>query len=487
MRIDLHTHSAASDGTDTPGDLVRAAAAAGLDVVALTDHDAMSGWAEAGRAAEEVGITLVPGLEISTRLGHRGVHLLGYLPDPTYPPLVAALDRILAGRTERTPAIVAALRGHGIDITEDDVRREAGGSVAAGRPHVADALVRMGVARDRTQAFDDLLNPGRPGYANRYATPLEEMIGLVVAAGGVTVIAHPWGRSGRSVLDDAALARLKDLGLAGIEVDHQDHSPAERAECAASPATSTSPSPAAATTTGSARSTTTSACTRPTRSSTNGCCRWLPRRPPEVRVLDHDEIVRLYGPWLARTPQDAVDLMQGYDRPWWIAGGWAIEAYTGIARPHDDVDPSILRSDAQALREHLSGRLDVWQADSGTLRPLAPGEDLLSDECENLWLRPSGAQPWEYDVILMHATQTTWTFKRDARVSLPLAEILWERDGITYLRPEVQLLHKARAVRPKDQVDFEVCAPLLAPTARSWLQSSLELVDPGHRWLAALR
>lgn len=230
MQIDLHTHSAASDGTDTPGDLVRAAAAAGLDVVALTDHDAMSGWAEAGRAAEEVGITLVPGLEISTRLGHRGVHLLGYLPDPAYPPLVAALDRILAGRTERTPAIVAALRGHGIDITEDDVRREAGGSVAAGRPHVADALVRMGVSRDRTQAFDDLLNPGRPGYANRYATPLEEMIGLVVAAGGVTVIAHPWGRSGRSVLDEAALARLKDLGLAGIEVDHQDHSPAERAE-----------------------------------------------------------------------------------------------------------------------------------------------------------------------------------------------------------------------------------------------------------------
>ena len=110
MRIDLHTHSAASDGTDTPGDLVRAAAAAGLDVVALTDHDAMSGWAEAGRAADEVGITLVPGLEISTRLGHRGVHLLGYLPDPTYPPLVAALDRILAGphrahaRDRRGPA-----------------------------------------------------------------------------------------------------------------------------------------------------------------------------------------------------------------------------------------------------------------------------------------------------------------------------------------------------------------------------------------------
>lgn len=230
MRIDLHTHSSASDGTDTPGDLVREAASAGLDVVALTDHDAMSGWEEARQAADEVGITLVPGLEISTRHGHRGVHLLGYLPDPTHPPLVAVLDRILVGRTERTPAIVSALRAEGIDLTEDDVRREAGGSVAAGRPHVADALVRLGVVADRTEAFDTLLNPGRPGYVNRWAADLEDMIGLVTAAGGVAVIAHPWGRGSRSVLDEGALASLRDSGLAGIEVDHQDHSPEARAE-----------------------------------------------------------------------------------------------------------------------------------------------------------------------------------------------------------------------------------------------------------------
>ncbi|RYB92991.1 PHP domain-containing protein [Nocardioides oleivorans] len=227
MRIDLHTHSAASDGTDSPGDLVRKAAASGLDVVALTDHDAMSGWAEAQRAADEVGITLVPGLEISTAFRHRGVHLLAYLPDPAYPPLVAALDRILAGRTERTPAMVDALRQHGIDITEEDVRREAGSSVAAGRPHVADALVRLGVVGDRTEAFETLLNPGRPGYRNRYAADLEDMVPLLVAAGGVPVIAHPWGRGG-TVLSADALAGLKELGLAGIEVDHQDHPPEVR-------------------------------------------------------------------------------------------------------------------------------------------------------------------------------------------------------------------------------------------------------------------
>jgi predicted metal-dependent phosphoesterase TrpH len=230
VRIDLHTHSSASDGTDTPGDLVREAAAAGLDVVALTDHDAMSGWDEAQQAAEEVGITLVPGIEISTRFHHRGVHLLGYLPDPTHPPLVDELERILEGRTARTPAIVAALREHGVEISEEDVRRESGGSVAAGRPHVADALVRRGVVADRTEAFATLLSPGQPGYVNRYASALEEMIPLVAAAGGVTVVAHPWGRGSRSVLDAGALAGLKDLGLAGIEVDHQDHAPAARAE-----------------------------------------------------------------------------------------------------------------------------------------------------------------------------------------------------------------------------------------------------------------
>jgi 3',5'-nucleoside bisphosphate phosphatase len=229
VRIDLHTHSSASDGTDTPGELVREAAAAGLDVVALTDHDAMSGWDEAQQVAGEVGITLVPGLEISTRFHRRGVHLLGYLPDPTHPALVDELDRILEGRTARTPAIVAALREHGIDISEEDVRRESGGSVAAGRPHVADALVRHGVVVDRTEAFATLLSPGQPGYVDRYASALEDMIALVVAAGGVTVVAHPWGRGSRSVLDAEALAGLKDLGLAGIEVDHQDHGPADRA------------------------------------------------------------------------------------------------------------------------------------------------------------------------------------------------------------------------------------------------------------------
>ena len=203
-------------------------------------------------------------------------------------------------------------------------------------------------------------------------------------------------------------------------------------------------------------------------------------------MLDHDEIVRLYGPWAARTPQDAAVLLEGYDRPWWIAGGWAIEAFTGIGRPHGDVDPSVPRSDVAALRRHLAGRLDVWAADSGTLRPLIDGDDEISDECENLWLRPSGAEPWEYDVILMHTTPETWTFKRDARISRPLADILWQRDGIRYLKPEVQLLHKARGLRSQDQADFDACAPLLEPRPREWLRTALGLAHPGHVWISDL-
>lgn len=203
-------------------------------------------------------------------------------------------------------------------------------------------------------------------------------------------------------------------------------------------------------------------------------------------MLDHDEIVRIYGPWAARTPQDAAELFEGYDRPWWIAGGWAIQAFTGVAREHGDVDPSIPRSDVGALRRHLAGRLDVWEADSGTLRPLLDGDDEVTDECENLWLRPNGSEPWEYDVILMHTTHEVWTFKRDARISRPLVDILWERDGIRYLAPEVQLLHRARALRPQDQADFDACAPLLDHAARQWLRHALVLAHPDHDWLDLL-
>jgi predicted metal-dependent phosphoesterase TrpH len=156
------------------------------------------------------------------------VHLLAYLPDPAYPPLVAELARVLEGRTSRLPAMLEALRAVGIEIDAEDVRRVAGDAVATGRPHVADALIGLGVVGDRTEAFRRFLSPGGPAYARRYAAPLDDMVRLVREAGGVTVIAHPWGRHGLDSPDEATLAGLARAGLAGIEVDHQDHDPPTR-------------------------------------------------------------------------------------------------------------------------------------------------------------------------------------------------------------------------------------------------------------------
>jgi predicted metal-dependent phosphoesterase TrpH len=228
VRIDLHTHTRVSDGTHTPTELVREAKAAGLDVLGLTDHDTADGWDEAAQAAAEAGIALVRGMEVSTRHQGRGAHLLAYLPDPEYPPLAGHLRRILDGRSSRVPAMLERLRALGIGIEIADVRRAADGTAATGRPHVADALVALGVVPDRETAFQEYLNPGRPAYVNRYAPTLAEMVRVVDEAGGVSVLAHPWGRHGPESMTADALAELAGLGLAGVEVDHQDHTPEER-------------------------------------------------------------------------------------------------------------------------------------------------------------------------------------------------------------------------------------------------------------------
>lgn len=228
MRIDLHTHSTASDGTQRPAELVRAAARAGLDIVGLTDHDTAAGWPEAEAAALEAGIGLVRGMEISARHAGRGVHLLGYLVDPTHPDLVVALARILDGRNSRVPAILERLRRTGVEIGVHDVRRVSAATTATGRPHVADALVDLGVVADRDEAFARFLSPGRPAYVDRYAADLTDMIRLVTHAGGVSVLAHPWGRTDPASLPETGLAALQEVGLAGIEVDHEDHPPRVR-------------------------------------------------------------------------------------------------------------------------------------------------------------------------------------------------------------------------------------------------------------------
>lgn len=228
MTIDLHTHSRVSDGTAAPRDLVHAAAAAGLDVVALTDHDTTLGWDEAAAAAGEAGIALVRGIEISTRFRGAGVHLLAYLPDAADGPLQEELARIVAGREDRVPTMLARLRELGIPATPEALAAATGGSEVTGRPHIADLLVHLGVVKDRDQAFAQYLSDGGPAFVDRYAADLVTMIGLVRAAGGVPVIAHPWGRGSAHVLDEPAIVVLKEAGLAGLEVDHLDHAPHTR-------------------------------------------------------------------------------------------------------------------------------------------------------------------------------------------------------------------------------------------------------------------
>lgn len=229
MRIDLHTHSNRSDGTDSPTELMENAATAGLDVIAITDHDSTEGWTEAQKAAARVGVTLVRGIEISTRLEGKSIHLLGYEFDPTHKPLLKELRKIIDGRDERMPKIVARLNHEGIDITEDEVRAKAHNAKASGRPHIADVLVDKRVVADRGEAFSRYLMPGQPGYVEKYAADLPAAIGLVKAAGGKAVLAHPWSRGSDRVLTPVRIRELAEAGLDGIEVDHNDHDSEARA------------------------------------------------------------------------------------------------------------------------------------------------------------------------------------------------------------------------------------------------------------------
>ncbi|MEO8829684.1 PHP domain-containing protein [Lapillicoccus sp.] len=233
MRIDLHTHSRASDGTQTPAQVVAAAADAGLDVVALTDHDTTSGWVEAADAAASLGVGLVRGVEISC--AHRGasVHLLGYLVDPAHPGLVAEFARARESRVTRLAAMVELMAADGIPISYEQVRAQVPDGATEGRPHIADALVQAGVVADRNEAFSRYLANTSRYYVRHYAPDAVDAVRLVVAAGGVAVHAHPFsGTRGRRVGDDL-VERMAEAGLAGLEVDHRDHSPEARARARA--------------------------------------------------------------------------------------------------------------------------------------------------------------------------------------------------------------------------------------------------------------
>ena len=209
-------------------------------------------------------------------------------------------------------------------------------------------------------------------------------------------------------------------------------------------------------------------------------------QPYDDSVLDHNEVVRLYGPWRRRTPEDAMALLAGYGGRWWIAGGWAIDAFAGTSREHGDLDIGIPRQSVAGFVNFIAPRLDAWAA-AGSLTPVfRDSVAQLPETIGNLWLRASGGDPWEYDVMLEPVEADTWIFKRDARITRPLADCLWERHGVTYLRPEVQLLLKAKNVRARDDLDFDRCLPILDATDLAWLGRALRTAHPGHPWTERL-
>jgi predicted metal-dependent phosphoesterase TrpH len=228
MRADLHVHSNASDGTDPPAEVMRRAALAGLDAVALTDHDTVAGLAQA-RQALPGPLILVPGMELSARLddpargqsgrGQRSLHLLAYLFDPHNPELATETRRIRDDRVLRAQAMVDRLIDLGVPISWDDVAAVAGTAVV-GRPHIARAMAASGAIASPEQAFTpDWIADGGRAYVGRYALDPVHAIALVRSAGGVAVLAHP--RANRDLLvDDAQIVDLATAGLAGVEVFH---------------------------------------------------------------------------------------------------------------------------------------------------------------------------------------------------------------------------------------------------------------------------
>lgn len=223
MRIDLHTHSSHSDGTQSPAEVMQSAAEAGLSVVALTDHDVSTGWAEADQAAAALGVSLVPGIEVSCAHYGISVHVLAYLLDPHAPELLAELSRSREHRLGRMREMVRRMAADGFPIRYEDVVAQARDGATLGRPHLADALVAAGCFPDRQAAFDDVVHSRSPYYVAHYAPHPTLAVQLILAAGGVPVMAHPLAAARGHTVGDDVIGDMVDAGLVGLEVDHRDH------------------------------------------------------------------------------------------------------------------------------------------------------------------------------------------------------------------------------------------------------------------------
>ncbi len=203
--------------------------------------------------------------------------------------------------------------------------------------------------------------------------------------------------------------------------------------------------------------------------------------------VDDEEFFRWYGDWEPLTPATVGEVMGGFERPWWVVGGWSIEAFTGVSREHDDLDVSMLACDVPAFREFLGDRWTAWSNTSGLLHPLRPGWPDVDPESQ-LWVRRDARSPWVLDLPLTPDRDGQWTNKRWPEHVAPLEEVTWVAgDGLRYLRPEVTLMMKARLDREKDRADLDAALPLLDEQQSSWLWNAVERAHPGHPWLGRRR
>lgn len=219
-KIDLHLHTSASDGRFTPAELVTRLAALGLEVIAITDHDTVAGVASALEAAKAFPrLTVIPGVEINTDVAHGEAHLLGYFISDTDDNLIKNLENLRNSRETRAKQMLAKLTGLGVDISWSRVQ-ELAGSATIGRPHIAQALMEKGYIASFHEAFDRYIGRDGPAYVEREKITQEAAVALVLGAGGLPVLAHPY-----TVGEvEPMLRRLKEVGLVGLEVYYKDYS-----------------------------------------------------------------------------------------------------------------------------------------------------------------------------------------------------------------------------------------------------------------------
>jgi predicted metal-dependent phosphoesterase TrpH len=227
-RIDLHTHSNESDGTNTISQNVALAAERGLGGIAVTDHDTTAGYGEAERAATEAGLVWIPGIEFSAEYDGVSLHVLAYWADPAFPPLVAELRKLTDTRLRRGEVMVEKLQGLGYEISFDRVREIAGGALIA-RPHIAQAMVEAGIVGTEKEAFDRFISDGGVAYVPKHALAPMDAVALIRDAGGVCVLAHPAMWKGNGAVPDELIEEMAAGGMGGLEVDHPDQDPGRRA------------------------------------------------------------------------------------------------------------------------------------------------------------------------------------------------------------------------------------------------------------------